>query len=109
MSGRLLVFLLGLSCLAPAWARDDRPQRMQPTREMQELRRERMRESRDEFRAMREQLREQSPRDGAGARRDFREEDAQGPRGPALRRLEPEERERLRRTMREAAREHYSR
>lgn len=58
---------------------------------------------------MREQLREQSQRDGNNGRRTAEEDDSRGPRGPMLRRLEPEERERLRRAMRDAAKEHYGR
>ncbi len=110
MSARLLALLLLLAPLAQAWGRDDPPPRMRgPAREMEEPRRERLRESRETFRSMREQLREQSQRDGNNGRRAAEEDDSRGPRGPMLRRLEPEERERLRRAMRDAAKEHYGR
>lgn len=107
-----ITLMLGLAVCANAWARDERTSRAQDSgREMAEERRDRSRDQREEFRAMREQLRDRYRQDAerSGARGSMREDDDSRLRGPGLRRLEPEDRERLRRAMREAAREHYGR
>ncbi|MDQ7988614.1 MAG: hypothetical protein REI09_03180 [Candidatus Dactylopiibacterium sp.] len=92
----MLLALLGSGEVAareprPREAREDaRPRREAPSREApREMRRD----------DLREQLRQNDARRGPRGRG---EDDA-----PSLRRLDPEERERLRRTMRDAAREHY--
>lgn len=106
------VFMLGVYACANVWAKDERPPHEQGGgREMANERRDRPRDQREEFRAMREQLRDQyrQETERPGVKRDPREEDDRSQRGSGLRRLEPEDRERLRRAMRDAAREHYGR
>lgn len=109
------LFFACLIASAPVQARDERTPRTAAAqvreRERGELeeRRAQVREMREAFRSMREQLYRQPNVQDPRRRIVDQEPDPRIGREPGLRRLDPDEREGLRRAMREAAREHYGR
>lgn len=118
---RFTLFLLFVCLLAgtSVQARDERaprgsdpgagPAMAPPPRGETDDRRAQVRNMREEFRSIREQLYRQSSQPDPRRRIADEEPDPRLLRERSLRRLDPDEREGLRRAMREAAREHYGR
>lgn len=102
----VLFLLILIPLCGEALARGDGSRdRGGPAQYERQYERERQRDPRDEYRVIREQLR-QNPYPSRNSDRGRNDDDR---RSPSLRRLDPQDREQLRRDMREAARDHYRR